>query len=61
MPTMGQGPDSRYGKGQEITIRTGSGLTGSVFVPESQYAADLVRPILASLAARLEAVHKLSG
>lgn len=51
----------RYVQGQEVRIRTNAGHEGTVFVPYSKYDADKVKPILASLAARLDSVGQLSS
>lgn len=60
-PTTGPDDHGRYVQGQEIRIRTRAGHEGTVFVPYSAYSPEKVKPMLASLAARLDAVGSLSG
>ena len=60
-PTTGQNARGQYVQGQRIHIRTKAGHEGDLFVPYSDYAPEKVTPLLASLAARLDSVGKLSG
>lgn len=55
------GPNSQIVKGNLITITTGMGNTGSVFVSDADYAnIDKVRAALAMKAAQLDAVSALT-
>jgi hypothetical protein len=60
-PTTAAGENGQLASGQMINIRTGLGNTGQVFVPYSEYRPEVVRPKLADLAARLDAVAGLKG
>lgn len=60
-PTTGQDAHGHYVAGQEVRIKTGMGHEGTVFVAYSDYAPERLRPILASLALRLDAVGSLKS
>lgn len=59
-PTTGQNASGQYVQGQEVRIRTGNGHEGTVFVPYDQYAPEKIKPILASLALRLDSIGSLN-
>lgn len=47
--------------GVTVSFRTGNGVIGSVFVPDSIYNVDTVRQLVSQRAASLDAVHGLTG
>lgn len=61
VPGPGQDDSGVLAQGYTITIQTGLGHQGRVFVPQDKYAVDQIRPRLAQLAQTLDAVGTLSG
>lgn len=59
--TTGQSEDGHYTKGVDVAFETGSGLRGTVFVPNAQYRPDQVKALVAARAAAMEDTHKLTG
>jgi hypothetical protein len=59
-PRSGPGPHGNFVAGYEVMIRTEAGHTGTLFVPADQYGPEKVKPLLAALAARLDAVGSLT-
>lgn len=59
-PTTGQNAHGVYVGGQEVRIRTGMGHEGTLFIPYDQLAPEKAKPLLASLALRLDQVGSLS-
>ncbi|HUZ84158.1 MAG TPA: hypothetical protein VMU66_05650 [Gaiellales bacterium] len=55
------GPTGAFVAGVVVTFRLPSGTTGSVFIPDSQYSAEIVRAAIAARAAVMEAVNTLTG
>lgn len=61
LETTDLGPAGAYVSGVRVTFRTVSGVTGSVFVPHTDYTVDAVRRAVAARAAVLEDVAGLTG
>lgn len=61
--TPGPGTDDSgsLAQGYTITIQTGLGHTGKLFVSTDKYSVDQVRPRLAALAQVIDNVGQLSG
>lgn len=59
--TVGRSVSGNFGKGIEITFQTGSGLVGSVFVPNDQYRPDISKAMIAAAAANLEEHSRLTS
>lgn len=59
-PTTGQNAHGTYVQGQEVRIKTGMGHEGTVFIPYDQLTPEKAKPLLASLALRLDAVGSLT-
>lgn len=56
-----QDSTGNYVAGVKVTFVTGSGLSGSVFVPESQYNAETVRAMVAARVEAMAAIAALNG
>jgi len=61
VPGPGQDESGALAQGYTIHIVTGLGQKGQLFVPTSRYQVETVRPLLAKLAATLDAVKGMSG
>lgn len=61
VPTTEQTPSGRAERGMRVSFMTGKGVSGSVFIPESQYTPDNVRAAIAAQAALIDQVHALQG
>lgn len=61
VPGPGQDESGTLAQGYTITIQTGLGHTGKLFVPQDKYTAEQVRPRLAALAQTVDAIGQLEG
>lgn len=61
--TPGTQPDSngRFVPGMTISFTTASGVDSSVFVPEAQYSAEIVRGRIAAKAMEINRISGLEG
>lgn len=61
VPTTAADAQGTYVPGFRVQFRTAAGLTGSVFVPETDYAVETVRAAINARAALLSGVAALEG
>ncbi len=59
--TTKQLPNGVFADGWNVEFQTRSGHYGSVFVPNTQYTADLVRAAINEKAAAMESIAQLQG
>jgi len=58
---VGLDASNRPIKGMLVRFQTASGVSGSVFVPASEYRADNVKAAIAQAVSEIDAVHQLKG
>lgn len=54
-------PQGQFLRGVNVYFTTAAGVSGSVFVSDSEYNAQSVRALIAARVAQLEAVQGLTG
>lgn len=59
--TTDQDGTGRYSKGKTVTFQLASGLTGTIFVPNTSWQPDTVKGMIAQAAAKLDAVANLTS
>lgn len=59
--TTDLGPNGQFAHGFRVSFTTRAGHQGSVFVPDNQYAPDMVRALIAQRAQAMDAVGSLTG
>lgn len=61
LETVGQTESGSFVEGVKVTFTTRAGVTGSIFVPRSEYTTDHVRDLINAKAATIDEISALSG